>query len=385
MKKCYLNLAAFVCCASLLTGCGKDSSATEEAISSTEADFSEALNYDPADYVKLGDYKKLKVQYPLPYVSDEDMQMYIYDLMDEATEYRETEDAAKSGDYVKIDFTGTIDGKEFEGGSASGYEFILGQGEFFDDFEKNVIGLKKGEDVSFQMTFPEDYFDELKGKTADFKVTLQSVSQVIQPEYTDELVAKNTEYSSIEEYEEAIREELIVEAQQASEDEAGSSALAQAVENAKIEGYPQALYDYTYQDIREICEGTAQMFGLEIDEVIQDYYGAENLEEAVLDAVNETMVIQAIAKKEKLEISEKDFEKEAENLRAEYGYETLEEFEEDYSRTELELILVREKVLDFLYESSELEEVSQEEYYGSDEFFIEGTESTEWILEEDEE
>ncbi|MGY3663960.1 MAG: trigger factor [Roseburia sp. 1XD42-69] len=385
MKKCYLNLAAFVCCASLLTGCGKDSSATEEAISSTEADFSEALNYDPADYVKLGDYKKLKVQYPLPYVSDEDMQMYIYDLMDEATEYRETEDAAKSGDYVKIDFTGTIDGKEFEGGSASGYEFILGQGEFFDDFEKNVIGLKKGEDVSFQMTFPEDYFDELKGKTADFKVTLQSVSQVIQPEYTDELVAKNTEYSSIEEYEEAIREELIVEAQQASEDEAGSSALAQAVENAKIEGYPQALYDYTYQDTREICEGTAQMFGLEIDEVIQDYYGAENLEEAVLDAVNETMVIQAIAKKEKLEISEKDFEKEAENLSAEYGYETLEEFEEDYSRTELELILVREKVLDFLYESSELEEVSQEEYYGSDEFFIEGTESTEWILEEDEE
>ena len=385
MKKCYLNLAAFVCCASLLTGCGKDSSATEEAISSTEADFSEALNYDPADYVKLGDYKKLKVQYPLPYVSDEDMQMYIYDLMDEATEYRETEDAAKSGDYVKIDFTGTIDGKEFEGGSASGYEFILGQGEFFDDFEKNVIGLKKGEDVSFQMTFPEDYFDELKGKTADFKVTLQSVSQVIQPEYTDEFVAKNTEYSSIEEYEEAIREELIVEAQQASEDEAGSSALAQAVENAKIEGYPQALYDYTYQDTREICEGTAQMIGLEIDEVIQDYYGAENLEEAVLDAVNETMVIQAIAKKEKLEISEKDFEKEAENLSAEYGYETLEEFEEDYSRTELELILVREKVLDFLYESSELEEVSQEEYYGSDEFFIEGTESTEWILEEDEE
>ena len=385
MKKCYLNLLAFVCCASLLTGCGKDSSATEEAISSTEADFSEALNYDPADYVKLGDYKKLKVQYPLPYVSDEDMQMYIYDLMDEATEYRETEDAAKSGDYVKIDFTGTIDGKEFEGGSASGYEFILGQGEFFDDFEKNVIGLKKGEDVSFQMTFPEDYFDELKGKTADFKVTLQSVSQVIQPEYTDEFVAKNTEYSSIEEYEEAIREELIVEAQQASEDEAGSSALAQAVENAKIEGYPQALYDYTYQDTREICEGTAQMFGLEIDEVIQDYYGAENLEEAVLDAVNETMVIQAIAKKEKLEISEKDFEKEAENLSAEYGYETLEEFEEDYSRTELELILVREKVLDFLYESSELEEVSQEEYYGSDEFFIEGTESTDWILEEDEE
>ncbi|MDE6904404.1 MAG: trigger factor [Lachnospiraceae bacterium] len=385
MKKSYFNLAAVVCCISLLAGCKGDSEGSGEAIQDTEADFGEVLNYDPEDYVKLGDYKNLKVQYPLPYVSDEDMQMYIYDLVDEATEYRETERAAENGDYVKLDFTGTIEGKEFDGGSASGYEFILGQGEFFEDFEKNVVGLKKGENASFQMTFPEDYVEELAGKTADFKITLQSVSEVIQPEYTDELVAKNTDYSSIEEYEEAIREELIVEAQQASDDEAGTNALAQAVANAKVEGYPQGLYDYTYQDTKEICEGTAQMFGLEIDEVIQEYYGAENLEEAVLDSVNETMVIQAIAKKEKLEISEKDFAKEAENLGAEYGYESLEEFEEDYSRTELELLLVREKVLGFLYESSELEEVSQEDYYGSDEFYMEGTETTEWILEEDEE
>lgn len=384
MKKCYFSLAAFVCFVSFLAGCGTDSGKKGESVTDTENAYEDVLDYNPEEYVKLGDYKNLKVQYPLPYVSDEDMQMYIYDMIEEGTEYKKLDREARKGDFVTIDFTGTMDGKEFEGGSASDFEFTLGQGEFLEDFEKNIIGMKTGESTSFQMVFPDDY-EDLAGKTADFTVTLKSLSQVIKPEYTDELVAKTTEYSSIEEYEEAIREELIVSAQQESEEEAGTNALALAVENAKIDGYPQGLYDYTYEDTKNICEGTSQMFGMEIEEVVQEYYGAENLEEAVLNTVNETMVIQAIAKKEGLEISDKDYNGAAENLAEEYGYGSLEEFEEDYSRTETMLLLVRDKVLQFLYESAELEEVSQEEYYGSDEILMEGTESVDWILEEDSE
>lgn len=384
MKKCYFSLAAFVCFVSFLAGCGTDSGKKGESVTDTENAYGDVLDYNPEEYVKLGDYKNLKVQYPLPYVSDEDMQMYIYDMIEEGTEYKKLDREARKGDFVTIDFTGTMDGKEFEGGSASDFEFTLGQGEFLEDFEKNIIGMKTGESTSFQMVFPDDY-EDLAGKTADFTVTLKSLSQVIKPEYTDELVAKTTEYSSIEEYEAAIREELIVSAQQESEEEAGTNALALAVENAKIDGYPQGLYDYTYEDTKNICEGTSQMFGMEIEEVVQEYYGAENLEEAVLNTVNETMVIQAIAKKEGLEISDKDYNGAAENLAEEYGYGSLEEFEEDYSRTETMLLLVRDKVLQFLYESAELEEVSQEEYYGSDEILMEGTESMDWILEEDSE
>ncbi|MCM1258736.1 MAG: trigger factor [Roseburia sp.] len=384
MKKCYFGLAALLFCTSLLSGCGDKGKETGEALDksadSTERDFSEALDYDPGDYVTLGDYKNLKVQYPLPYVSDDDMQMYIYEMVEENTEYNPVDRKAKEGDFVNIDFTGTIDGKEFEGGSASDFEFTLGQGEFLEDFEKNIIGMKKGENISFQMTFPMDYWEELVGKTAEFKVTLNSVSEVVKPEYTDELVAKNSEYSCIEEYEEAVREELIVSAQQESEDEAGNNALMLAVENAKVSGYPQALYDYCYQDTKEICEGTAQMFGLELDEVIQEYYGGSSMEEAAISTVNETMVIQAIAEKENLTISEKDYEKEAEELAIAYGYESLEDFKEDYSSVEIQLLLVRENVLAFLYESADLVEVSQEEYYGDDEYLME---DTEWILEED--
>lgn len=386
MKKWYFGLAVLILGSSVLAGCGGKDEETGEALESadsTEMDFSGALDYNPGDYVKLGEYKNLSVQYPLPYVSDEDVQMYIYDLVDENTEYNPVDRAAKEGDFVNIDFAGTIGGEEFEGGSASGFEFTLGQGEFLDEFEKNIPGMKKGESTTFKVTFPEDYLEELAGETADFTVTLNSVSEVVVPEYTDELVAKGTDYSSIEEFEEAVREELIVSSQQESLDEAGNNALMQAVENAKVEGYPQALYDYCYQDTKEICEGTSQMFGLEMDEVIREYYGADSLEDAAVNTVNETMVIQAIAQKEKLTVSEKDYDAEAEELAMEYGYESLEEFQEDYSRIEIELLLVRENVLKFLYESAKLEEVSQEEYYGEDEFLMDETESTEWILEED--
>lgn len=370
MRKCYFGLAVLLFCASLLAGCGEKGKESGEA-----------LDYDPADYVTLGEYKNLSVRYPLPYVDDGDLQMYIYDLVEENREYNEVDRAAKEGDYIKIDYTGTIDGEEFD--KATDFEFTLGQGEFLEDFEKNVIGMKKGESGTFQMTFPADYYEELAEKTADFTVTLKSVSEVVTPEYTDELVAKGTNYSSIEEFEDAAREELIVSAQQESQDEAGNSALLMAVENAKINGYPKALYDYCYQDVEEICEGTAAMFGMEVEDVMLEYYGVTDLKEAAVAQVNETMVIQAIAEKEKLAVSEKDYDAEVQNLALEYGYESQEEFEEDYSKIEIELLLVRANVLEFLYESADLEEVSAEEYYGGDESLIDGLESTEWILEED--
>ncbi len=98
----------------LLAGCGKKNT-DGMSVSDTEAAEMEALDFDASDYVKLGDYKKLPVKYPVPTVTDEDVQSSISDLIDENTEYDQVERAILNGDYVSIDFTGTIDGKEFEG------------------------------------------------------------------------------------------------------------------------------------------------------------------------------------------------------------------------------------------------------------------------------
>ena len=91
-----------------------------------KVDNGEALEFKAEDYVTLGDYKKLPIQYPVPVVSEEDIKSYIDEKLDENTEYPEVKDrAAQEGDSVNIDYTGTVDGKEFEGGSDTEYDLIL--------------------------------------------------------------------------------------------------------------------------------------------------------------------------------------------------------------------------------------------------------------------
>jgi len=362
MKKCYYGLAALILTVPLLAGCaGSDAKAGEE-LSDTEAMIASALDFKAKDYVKLGEYKNLTVEYPLPYVSEEDVQMYVTDLVDENTEYNEVNRAAANGDMVNIDFEGTIDGEAFEGGSAEDYEFILGNGEFLEDFESNIIGQAAGGTVTFQSKFPDDYYEEVAGKTAEFTVTVNSVCEVVVPEYTDGLVAKSTEYSDMKEYEQAIREELMIEAQGESEEEAKANAIAAAVDNAQIDGYPQTLYDYCYYDTISIYKSYAGLYGMEYEDFKAEYMDDDEVEQIVMETVNEILVCQAIAKKEGLEITKSNYEKLAEEVALDYGYETLEEFQTDYNETEIKIILLQERVGDFLYESAELEEVSWEEY-----------------------
>lgn len=346
------------------------------------------LNFKTEDYVKLGEYKKLSVKYPVPTVSSEDIQMYIQGVLDEETTYEEQKDrAAQNGDDISIDFTGKIEGKEFEGGSDTEYEFILGTGEFWEDFEKNLIGKKAGETVDFSVTIPEDYYDEeAAGKEAQYTVTVNSVSEVIVPEYNDEFVAKVTEYKTTEEYEDYIKEELIISGQESAAMEAGENALVLAVMNSEVNEYPQDLYDFFYEDTKEGYEMWAQMSGMEYDELIESM-GENALEEEVLKQVNEFLIVRAIAEKEGLDITEENYKEAAEEMAGQYDYNSLEEFEEGFGKNYIMIQIMRERVVNFLYESAEIEEVSQEEYYKEQEEAEEDTseETEEEIFEEIEE
>ena len=128
------------------------------------------------------------------------------------------------------------------------------------------------------MVFPEDFYEETAGKTAEFTVQIKSISEVSVPEYTDEFVAANTEYDSRKAYEQALREELITSAQQEAASGAGEDALDLAVSNATVNGYPQALYDACYNSTMEEYQQYADMFGVGIDELLKDFMGEENLD-----------------------------------------------------------------------------------------------------------
>lgn len=364
-------------CVALLAGCGNQ---PQNGVSSTEEiSAQEIFNYDVSDYVSLGEYKGLAVQYPVPAISGEDLEEGIAELVESNTEYKEVSDrAAQNGDYVNIDFNGTVDGEEFEGGSAEEYEFALGEDEFLEEFEANIIGKKAKDEFAFKMVFPDDYDEELAGKEAEFSVTVNSVSEAVVPEYNDELVKKATEHDSVQAYEEALQEELMLTASEEAEAAAGEDALALAVANAKISGYPQALYDACYQENMETYQSYAEMFGMEFDEFMEEFSDGGDLDGETLDWVNEILVSQAIAQQEGFEITDENYKEAAEELAIENEYETLEEFEADYGRTSVMSMLARERAIAFLYENAEVEEVSEEEYYGDEEEDLEeiGTELT---------
>lgn len=364
-------------------GCGNTNN-SGDSLSDTEMLEEAAFDYNVSDYVTLGEYKNLAIRYPVPVVTDDDVEMSVEEFLDENTEYNEISNRpAQDGDFINIDFTGTIDGKEFDGGTAQDYEFTLGQEEFLDDFEANVIGKNTGETFTFQMVFPDDYDEDLSGKTAEFTVTLNSISEVVVPEYNDELVKKLTDYDTVAAYEDSLREELLLSAQEESASTAGDEALEKAVENATINGYPQALYDVCYNETMEQYQSYADMFGVEFDEFMSDFMEDGDVESETLNWVNEILVSQAIAEQEGFEITDDNYKSEAESLAVEYEYDTVDDFIADYGVLSVRAMLVRDKAIAFLYENANIEEVSEDEYYGEDDEEDLSDDDTEGIFEED--
>ena len=141
--------------------------------------------------VQLQGLDQIKVEKPVVEISDADIDKMLDVLRKQQATWAETQDAAKADDRVSIDFVGSVDGEEFEGGKASDFVLAMGQGRMIPGFEEGIVGHKAGEQFEIDVTFPETYHAEnLKGKAAKFAITLKKVEVMQLPELTDEFVAK---------------------------------------------------------------------------------------------------------------------------------------------------------------------------------------------------
>ncbi len=372
-KRSYILAVAAMAAAVMLAGCeskeqGSADNAQNADAGSAAGSSDAALDFKVSDYVKLGDYKGLEVTYPAVLeVTDEDVQQYIQDELEGNTEYEEVKDrAAEVGDVVNIDYSGTMDGEEFEGGTDTGYDLELGSGDFLDEFENSLVGKKTGETAVFKLTFPDDYDASLAGKEAEFTVKVNSISESSVPEYNDEYVQSISECETVKEYEESVREQLETEAEDESETEAREHALRLVMESATLDGYPQQLYDFFYEDTETGYKNYAEFMGMEYEEFLGSYVTEEEIADLALDQTNEYLVTQAILEKEGKEISDSDYKKLAEEMAKENDYDTLEEYENDYGATYVRTQLIREKAIDILYESAKLKEIPYDEYHADD-------------------
>lgn len=376
-KQKYFLAALLLTATTALTGCKSSGGNQNNALLSTE----EGMDFYAQDYVKLGDYKGLEVQYPIPSeVTQDDIDSYIQDQISYYTEYTDVDRAAKIGDSVCINFTGTIDGEEFDGGSAEDYILTLGSGEFLEDFENALVGKKTGETTTFSITFPDDYDEDgtLSGKEAEFTVTINYVSEVTVPEYNDQFVAEISDYKTTAEYEAYVKELLAQNYENSSKDMAGEDALALAMENATVDGYPEELFNSFYEQTLADYQMYADFMGMDFEDFLTEYMSEDDIKEVALDSVNEFLIVQAIADKEGIKLTKENFEEEAKQLATEYEYDSVESMQEDFGTSYLYTTLLREKVKDFLYNSAKVTEVSEEEYYQDmedEEYYYEDTEA----------
>ena len=206
----------------MLTGCGKKVDGVDQ----------QSMIDKYAAYCDLPDYKGLEYEETKSTVTDADVKTKIDSLLQQyATKTQVKEGTVKEGDNVNIDFVGSIDGEEFEGGNSNGagYDLTLGSGAMIPGFEDGIIGHKVGETFNIKATFPENYGkDELNGKEADFKITINYITETELPEYNDAFVASYTDATTILEYEDSVRKDL-VEQYDKSDKSANESAVMQVL------------------------------------------------------------------------------------------------------------------------------------------------------------
>ena len=218
MKKFATIALAVVLSMGILTGCGSSKKAAEATTEVKEetVDYGQGLNEDgtlegvkATDYVTVCDYSALKIPKKEVKVSDSDVQTEIDTILSSYNQV--TDRKVKKGDTVNIDYKGMVDGKEFDGGTASGASLKIGSGTFIDGFEDQLIGKMPGETVQVKVTFPKDYQGkEVAGKDAVFETTINYIDET--PKLTDKFVKEKLSdrygYTTVKEMKKTIRDEI---------------------------------------------------------------------------------------------------------------------------------------------------------------------------------
>ena len=279
--------------------------------------------------VKLGAYKDLEVSVEVSKeVTDEDVDARIERERNNLAELVLKEGPAAEGDTVVIDFVGSVDGVEFDGGKGDNFSLGLGSGQFIPGFEDQLVGHKAGETVDVVVTFPEDYqAADLGGKEAKFVTTIHEVKEKEVPALDDELAKDiDEEVETLDELKEKYRKELAEGKEAAYKDAVESAAIDLAVENAEIVDLPEEMvHEEVHRSVNEFL-GNMQRQGISPDMYFQitgtTQEDLHKQHEADAEARTKTnLVIEAIAKAEGFEASAEEIEAEISSLANDYNME----------------------------------------------------------------
>lgn len=318
--------------------------------------------------VQLGDYKGLEVEKQDVELTDEELQESIDHQLGHLAEMVVKEDGAiENGDTVNIDFDGYVDGEQFEGGQAEGYDLEIGSGSFIPGFEEQLVGVKTGEEKDVNVTFPEEYHaEELAGKEATFKTKVNEIKYKDVPELTDEIANElDSEANTVDEYKENLRKRLTEQKETDAENNQKEEAINKAANNASID-VPDAMINTELDRMVQEFGQRMQQQGLNLETYFQisgqdESQLREQMKDDAEERVKTNLTLTAIADAEDIEVSDDDIDKELEKMSEQFNI-SVEDIKQTLGNTDIVKNDVRiQKVIDLLVDEAKLVEPSKDD------------------------
>ncbi|MBO8128570.1 MAG: trigger factor [Peptococcaceae bacterium] len=324
---------------------------------------------DVVPEVELGNYQGLEVTKPEIKVSEEDINAELERLRNRYAKLVTLDEGqVEKGDIVTIDYYGTVDGKPFKGGQGENRSIEVGLGFVADDFDENLLGMSLGETRDIKVTLPEDFADKtVAGKEAVIRTTIKNIRRKELAPLDDDFAKDVSEFDTLEELRADLKNKLEKAAEKRSDNAVKEALVRQVVENSSVDLPPGMINSRIDQMMQEVMQPLAQQ-GI----TAEQYYRLTNTTEEQMreklrqDAefsVKQELVLDAIAQKEDLEVSEEEVEQEIKRLSEFYRQDAdkvKEMLEQRDEMKNLKKNLLRLKALDFLAENAKIVEGTEE-------------------------
>ena len=369
-KKVYLMILT-LCIAFAGTACGtKEKAAEETKISEEKAEEKEDTKKsgegtrlvsvkDIDKYITIGQYKGLSLEKVVETITDTEVEGSI--SQDLAMTKEEVKDGVvEEGDTVVVNYVGTENGKEFNGGSAENQEITIGSGGYIPGFEDGILGMKKGETKDVPLTFPEDYIEpSMAGKDVVFKITLQSFKRA--PELNDDWVAKNTDFKTVEEYKEDKKKLLQESAEKMAESVLYQNAWNQVYEASEVKEYPEKDVEEAYAEFETQIKSYAKQGGMELEDYLESQQVSKEAfetqcQEYAEARVKQNLILQGIMDAEGMTLEDKESLAVQDELIQNYGVKDLAALVDTYGQASVDTTIGLIRVERFIAENANIEE-----------------------------
>ena len=274
--------------------------------------------------VKLGEYKGLKVEKIETEATDEDVEKELEEMQNRNARLTVVEDrAAEMGDTATIDFEGFVDGEAFEGGKGENYPLELGSGSFIPGFEEQVAGHKIDEEFDVNVTFPEEYAEELAGKDAVFKCKIHEIKAKELPELDDDFAQDVSEFDTLDELKADLKKQISEKKEADAKTETENKLLDMVVEGIEAE-IPEVMFTKRQDEMLQDYAYRLQMQGIDLNTYLQ-YMGQDvetfkgTMRDSAEKQVKVSMALRAIIEAENIEATEEELAEEAKKLGEQYG------------------------------------------------------------------